>query len=338
MSFVILNLLTRLNNDVATFSRSPDSDSSTSDEEASGSIYRSPQVLQSIRGDLQDGHEGRSSEEETTDDEAMHSRASEQTAAIKRPQSSHSSHRYRTPGTSSALLSTPAVPASQPQGLETQSAFGGPASTSSSFLQPNVEQALPRDVASPPSQFVYRRPPSVRPHSLSAVGHYHRPPSQLALEQTIESIQTQLAALSERIGIVESHSFVTQTFASSPGPSGSSPTFPGRGSPHGARNIVPRDLDEMGLWAIVFKGLARVLRTLRQLAIFLTNTEGRSPTFVVLRRLFLDLSFILCTLALIKMVWRRTVVRRREVSGAIRALWWAIVGKTQARSLADRGV
>jgi hypothetical protein len=262
----------------------------------------------------------------------MHSRASEQTVAINRPHSSHSSHRYRTPGTSSALLSPSAIPASQPQGLETQSAFGGTMSTlSSSFAQPSVEQATPRDIGLPPNQFVSRRSLSARPHPLSA-------PSQLALERAIERIQTQLAALSERIGIMESQSFVIQPLTSSPGPSRSSPVFAGRGSPNGARDIIPFDLDEMGLWAIVFRGLARVLRTLRQFAMLLANGEGRSPTFIVLRRLFLDLSFIFCTLALIKMVWRRTGVRRREIKAAIRVLWWAIVGKTPARSMVDRGI
>lgn len=337
MSFVISILSVGVNNDVATFSRSPDSDSSSSEEQASGSIYRSPQILQPLRSDLQAEHEGSLSEEETTDDEAMHSRASEQTAAINRPQSSLSSQRYRTPGTSSALLSTPAVPASQPQGLEILSAFGGPTS-GSSFPQAYVEQAAPRDVASPPSQSVYRRPPSARPHALSAAGLPHRPPSRLALERAIENIQTQFAALSERIELMESHSFGTQPFASSPGPSRSSPTFAGCGSPNGTRDIIPWGLDEMGLWAIVFRALARVLRTLRQFAIFLAKTEGRSPTFVVLRRLCLDISFILCMLSLIKTVWRRTGVRRREVNAAIRALWWAIVGRKPTRSMTDRGI
>ena len=286
---------------------------------------------------MQAEHEGGISEEDTTDDEAMHSRTSEHTVSINRPQSSHSSHRYRTPTTNSALLSSSAVPPSQPQGLKTLSAFGGLTSTSSpSFPQPYVEQAPLRDVPSSPSQLVYRQPPSARPYSLSAVGLPHRPPSRLALERAIESIQTQLAAVSERIGIMESHPFVTQPFVSSPGPSRSPPAFAGSGSLNGARDIIPWDLDEMGLWAIAFNALARVLRMLRQFAIFLANSEGRSPTFLVLWRLFLDLSFILCTLAFIKTVWKRTGVRRREVNAAIRALWWAIVGKTPARGI-DRG-
>src|SRR6266852_5252717 len=119
-----------MNHRLGTFSRSQDSDSSSSEGEASGSIYRSVQNLHQPRGDIKAQHDGSASEEETTDDEAIGSRASEKTAAINRPQSSLSADRYRTPGSSSALLPTSGVPALQPQGLETFSAFGGPSTTS----------------------------------------------------------------------------------------------------------------------------------------------------------------------------------------------------------------
>lgn len=263
----------------------------------------------------------------------MGSRASQQTAAVNRPQSSLSNHRYRTPGASSALLSTPGVPASQPQGLETLSAFGEPSTAALS----TYEQVIPRDVASLHNQPIHRRPPSARPHALSAAGLSHRPPSRIALERAIESMQTQLAALSERIEMMESHSLITQP-SGSPGPSRSSPTSARGGSPNGTRDVIPWSFDEMGLWAIVLKASARMLKSLREFAMFLSNTEGRSPTFVVLRRLFLDISFILCTLTLIKTMWRKTGVRRRAVNAAIRALWWAIIGRTPARDMADRGI
>jgi hypothetical protein len=268
----------------------------------------------------------------------MGSRASEKTAAINRPQSSPSADRYRTPSTSSALLSTPGVPASQPQGLETFSAFGGPSTTSlPSYPQSYTEQAVRRDLMVPNGPSAYRRPPSTRSHTFSAAGLSHRPPSRLALERAIESIQTQLAALSERIEIIESHSFSTQPLRSSPGPSRSSPTFAGS-SPNGVRDVISWDFDEMGLWAVVLKLLGRMLKSLREFAIFLSNNEGRSPTFLVFRRLFLDISFILCMLTLIRTVWRRTGARRRAVNAAMRALWWALVGRTPTRDMADRGI
>lgn len=319
-----------------TFSRSPDSDSSSSDGQGPGTVYRPAQALHHARGDSGAPRESSASEGETTDDETTDMEAPEQTAALNRPQSSHSSRRYGTPGASSTLLSTPAIPVSQPQGFETLSVFGGAVSTS--YPQPSAEQAIARDAASLSGHSMYRRPPSTRPHALSAAGLPHRPPSRIALEQAIEIVQTQLAALSERIELIELHSSGTRLFASPPEPSRLSPTFAGRGSPSGSRDIIRWGMDDMGLWAIVFKGIARMLASLRQFAAFLSDSEGRSPTFVVVRRLFLDLSFILCTLGLIKTVWRRTGVRRREVNAAIRALWWAVVGKTPARSMADRGI
>jgi hypothetical protein len=328
----------RMNRHSGTFSRSQDSDSSSSEGKASESIYRSVQNLHQPRGDMKDQHDGSASEEETTDDEAIGSLASEKTLAINRPQSSLSADRYRTPGASSALLPSPGVPASQPQGLETFSAFGGPSTASvSSYPQPYTEQVVRRDLMAPNGPSAYRRPASTRSHALSAGGLSHRPPSRLALERAIESIQTQLAALSERIEIIESHSFSTQPLRSSPGPSRSSPTFAGS-SPNGVRDVITWEFDEMGLWAVVFKSLSRMLKSIREFAIFLSNNEGRSPTFVVFRRLFLDISFILCVLTLIKVVWRRTGMRRRAVSAAMRALWWALVGRTPTRDMADRGI
>lgn len=315
-------------------SRSQDSDSSSSEGETSGSIYRSVQNLHQPRGDMAAQYEGSASEEETTDDEAIGSRTSEKTAVINRPQSSLSVDRYRTPGASSALLSTPGVPALQPQGLETFSAFGGLSSSSSSSF---TEQAIRRDLIAPNGPSAYRRPPSTRSHALSATGISHRPPSRLALERAIESIQTQLAALSERIEIIESRSFSSQLLKSSPGPSRSSPTFAGSSS-NVVRDVISWNFDEMGLWAVVLKSLARMLKSIREFAIFLSNNEGRSPTFVVFRRLFLDISFILCMLTLMKTVWRRTGARRRAVSAAMRALWWALVGRTPTKDMADRGI
>jgi hypothetical protein len=336
-SFITLSVVpVRMNRHLGTFLRSQDSDSSSSEGEASGSIYRSVQNLHHPRGDMKAQGEASASEEETTDDEAMGSRASEKTAAINRPQSSLSADRYRTPGTSSALLPTPGVPALQPQGLETFSVFGDPSTTSLSS-QSYTEQAVRRDLMAPNGPSAYRRPPSTRSHALSAAGLSHRPPSRVALERAIESIQTQLAALSERMEIIESHSFSTQPLRSSPGPSRSSPTFAGS-SPNGVHDVISWDFDEMGLWAVVFKYLGRMLKSLREFAIFLSNNEGRSPTFLVFRRLFLDISFILCMLTLIKTVWRRTGARRRAVNAAMRALWWALVGRTPMRDMADRGI
>ncbi|KAI0269182.1 acyl CoA binding protein-domain-containing protein [Gloeopeniophorella convolvens] len=320
-------------------SRSLDSDSSSSDGHATGSGYRSAHLSSYAQGnpDVQD--EDGTSEEETSDEEEIGPIAPplvEQNTVSDRPQSSFSSHRYRTPVASATLGPTPVIPASQPQpGFETPSAFAGPSSASLSSYPPQyAEQAITQDLVSPPSQSIYRRPPSARPHALSAAGFPPRPSSQLALERAIESVQAQLAALSERMEIIESHSFASRPFAS-PGASRSSSAFAGRRSPSEQRDI---NIDELGLWSIIFKSLARVLVSLRQFAVFLSHSEGRSPTYLVVRRLFLDISFILCVLGIIKTVWRRTGIRRREINTAFRALWLAIMGKTPPRAMADRGV
>lgn len=52
----------------------------------------------------------------------------------------------------------------------------------------------------------------------------------------------------------------------------------------------------------------------------------------------MDLSFLVCVVAIIKAVWKRSGVRRREVKAALVVLWRAIVGSTVPRSLSDRGV
>ncbi|KAF8268260.1 hypothetical protein EI94DRAFT_1728163 [Lactarius quietus] len=252
-----------------TFSRSPDSDSSSEEGPGVGTVYRSAQVHHHARGGLGPPREGSASEEETTDDEATDLRAPE--PALNRSQSALSSHRY-----------------------DTRPSFGG--SVSTLYPPSSTEQAIPRDAPSFPGHSSYRRPPSARPHALSASGLPHRPSSRIALERAIEVVQTQLAALSERMESIELNSSGTQPLLSPPGP--------------GSRDITPWNFDEMGLWAIVFKGMARVLASLRQISVFLSDSDGRSPTFVVIR----------------------------QVGAAIRALWCALVGKTPARSMAFVGI
>ena len=71
---------------------------------------------------------------------------------------------------------------------------------------------------------------------------------------------------------------------------------------------------------------------------YLLASEGRSPALIVIRRLFLDLSFILAVLGLVRMGWRRSGVRRREIAVALRVLWRAVVGTPAPRALVSRGV
>jgi len=96
----------------------------------------------------------------------------------------------------------------------------------------------------------------------------------------------------------------------------------------------------MGLWSLVLQPLARLLTSVRGVAAFLAINENRSPTFVVIRRLFLDLSFALAVLAIAKMGWRRTGLRRKEVYVALGLLWRAVIGGRagRGRRMVEQGV
>lgn len=151
-------------------------------------------------------------------------------------------------------------------------------------------------------------------------------------------MQAHLAALTERIDMLEStHRRSSSSLVSLGG--SRSPRWGGfgrGGSPLGE----PRawDIDDMGMWSLVLVPLARVYARFRRLMDLLLYSENRSPTFVVVRRLFLDISFLLCVLGVVKMAWIRSGVRRREVLDALRGVWWAFMGRRPPRVLVDRAV
>ncbi|OJT13366.1 hypothetical protein TRAPUB_10132 [Trametes pubescens] len=271
---------------------------------------------------------------------------------LNRPQSSLSSRRYRTPMAGSLLIpSSPPmnVPATQPHpGFQTLSAFGESAASLPSSAYPTTSVSYPEQIPHsssvdpqdfvrggyrPPSQPQYRTyggPASVPP----------RPASLPLLERAVESVQVHLAAITERLETLESMLHHSTASLSPAGPR-SPGLLAGRGSPSGGGprgGGVRWDVDDMGMWTLVLHPLARALRLFRQLAAFLANGEGRSPTFVVVRRLFLDISFVLCFLALVKAGWRRSGVRRKEVVAALRGLWHAILGQQGRRHMVERGV
>ena len=94
----------------------------------------------------------------------------------------------------------------------------------------------------------------------------------------------------------------------------------------------------MGMWSLVLQPVSRLQVRFRRFMDFIMYNDNRSPTLVVVRRLFLDISFVLCFLAVFKLGWRRSGVRRREVSAALRGLWRAIVGHQAPRHMVERGV
>ncbi|KAI0317740.1 acyl CoA binding protein-domain-containing protein [Amylostereum chailletii] len=333
--------------------RSPGSDSSDSEQEASASVYRSAHLAPHSRANTHP--QGQPMEESTSEEESDEDQAPlppmpvlhpHDQGLTTRPQSSLSSHRYRTPAAGSMTMAPGMIPTQQPHpGFETPSAFAGPSTSpipSSSYPVTGPYAPYTNAPTSPPlypGQAAYRRPPSslaARTHAL----HDTRPPSHLALERAVEGVQAHLAALSERLEVLESHSLLTSGGYVSPGPrTSASPTY-GRGSPHGRAGETWRDLtfDDMGLWTYVLRAVARASHSLRGVMEFLAHSDNRSPTLIIIRRLFLDISFILCLLALFKSIRRRTGVRRREVATALRALWSAVMGKSTPRALVDQGV
>lgn len=295
-----------------------------------------------------------SSEEETEDDEAREFRALQSRIDPHRPHSSSSVHRYRTPITGSLLSQTPTggsgVPAIQPlPPFETPSAFPAPASSTPGSVYNPVALGS-RDT----SHLEPTRPEGhhFRPHSQPAlppiqIGPHSGPvraASRVTLERAVENVQAHLAALTERLEVLESrslHNSASSSYRGSPqrashnhenSLSGSG-RLPGRGSPH-----PTWDLDDLGMWSYILNPISSTLSFLHKLARFFASDGNRSPAKVIIRRLCLDLSFLVCVITIVGAVWKKSGVRRREVKAALIVLWRAIVGNRTPRSLSDRGV
>ncbi len=91
------------------------------------------------------------------------------------------------------------------------------------------------------------------------------------------------------------------------------------------------------MWSLVLNPISRGVEHLRELAKFFSKNEHRSPSAIILRRLCLDASFLLCVLAFMRILWKKSGVRRREVYAALVVLWNAILG-TKHRTMVDTGV
>lgn len=297
-----------------------------------------------------------SSSESDEDDEPAHIAALQpphvpDSATHMRTPSAHSTHHnYRTPVGGGSLMMTPAqvppVPASQPQpAFETPSAFAGPSGSSAAGPPSSISGSTygaPPPLSPPyaPMQG-YRRPPSAPGGGMSVRSHpldnaFVRPHSAMALERAVEGVQAHLAALSERLDALEAHALRSSGGMISPRVGGSGPLASGRISPYAHRGLTA--LDDLGLWSYIARLLLTALRSARSTADYLLSSEGRSPALIVVRRLFLDLSFILAVLGAVRAVWRRSGVRRREIAHALKVLWRAVVGSQAPRALVSRGV
>ena len=159
----------------------------------------------------------------------------------------------------------------------------------------------------------------------------------MALERAVESVQVHVAALTERLETLESRSLLlSRSNVSVNGGSGSPPWVGGRRSPND--NAPVWDIDDLGMWSIVLNPLSRGMDRVRELATFFASNQNRSPSMIIIRRLCLDVSFLLCVIGVIGTLWRKSGVRRREVKAALIVLWRAIVGSKQPRLLIDQGV
>lgn len=273
-------------------------------------------------------------------------------AVSVRPQSSLSSQvRYRTPMASSyaptPVNATPIAP------LQPLPRYATPSAFAPVPLPPGPPG--PPTIASYPASMSYSAPPMQQPSMTgSSVPHGYTRSATLAhglqitrtpLEKAVEAMQASLAALHERMDSMEAALYGHSPQAGSVQTPGArrSIVSPMRG-PMGYFNAgtggIPFDPHQTGAWSIVLVPLARILGRVKQLVYFLLYPPEPSKStarLIVIRRLFLDASFLVSVLAAIRAIWKVTGIRRREVALALIGVWYAITGK-QPRRLAEKAV
>lgn len=256
-----------------------------------------------------------------------------------RPLSSISS-RYRTPLTSTLTTSSPprrsSVPVMQPLPLfETRSAFGGSHSVSMSSATLARSGRLPPPSSHDLSPQIHPLPVHFKDQRLLPLPSLHnvdsqlQPPShaQISLEAAVENVQAHVAALTERLDSIEA--LIVRPLRAS-GSMLPSLSRSGSGSP-ARQQIEPLewDVEDMGLWAYVLRPTLRGVQIFHRLLNFLLHSENQSPVLMIFRRLCLDISFTLTVLGLLKLAWRKSRARRREISVALGILWAALLGSNR---------
>jgi len=332
---------------IGTFSKSPDSDSSGSTASDDVNEVQHPYTSPSRQRDQAEKHE-LGSDQEDSEDEARELPAVHAEPAVSqtnRPQSSLSSQRYRTPMTASLAVSPPPaqrIPVTQPlPNFQTPSVFAEPSPASSMSYPPTASsyagqfsESSRGELTTPTHLYPAHHQYGIRTPSRPV--HYG-PASRLTLEHAVENVQAHMAALTERLESLETSTNLSQSHIShSPRRIGSPGRGRGRGSPSSGRN-TRWDIDDLGLWSLVLNPLSRGLDALREFLTFFARNENRSPTSIIVRRLCLDISFLVCVVAVVRALWRKSGVRRREVRAALVVLWRAILG-TKPRMMVDQGV
>jgi hypothetical protein len=268
-----------------------------------------------------------------------------QTAPTQRSHSSLSS-RYRTPGpqaSSSFATPGPFLPTQPQMGYAAPSAFS--ASPPPSRTRPLSLDPAPTHPAWDRSSARAFSP--VMPLAQRPLGPVYDTPSGARtspLEGAVQALQAHMAAMQERIDILE-HMLLSRA---GPGasPALSPPWVGSRNLDHdtNSRRSVIFDANDLGLWSLV----ARPTSALVKLFVFilrvilsprLASSQPPSPILLILRRLALDASFVLMALWAAKRGWRASGARRKDVRAALGMLVHAVIGSERTpRQLADKGV
>jgi len=329
---------------LGTTSKSPDSDSSGSTVSEGFSRIQPQGPMQQPQHFLRTSGQETQSEEESEDETGeMLETPGLGVFQDDRPQSSASTHRYRTPMTGSLAMSPPlrGVPTTQPlPGFETPSVFGdAPAAAPYSNFNPYVTQISEPSRMTTPNR-LYSTSPAYRTQMHSRPSQYGpRPTSRLSLEHAVENVQAHLAALRERLETLEARSIPpTRSHISSPRGNNSPSWILGHRSPSDRQNDPQWDIDDMGMWSLVLNPLSRGVDILHSFATFFARNENRSPTMIIVRRLCLDISFLICVVGIISAIWKKSGVRRKEVRAALLVLWRAILGNKIPHESIERGV
>lgn len=251
---------------------------------------------------------------------------------VNRPPSSSTSERYRTPLAGSMAMSpllSRDVPARQPLPIfETPAAF-----VESAELFPSN---LPRDSFN-------RRFGVTSPHGIprDQMHSAQRFEGGKCLERAVETIQIQLAALSERLESLETRparSNISSINLHEPGGSSFWLSGSGHASLNGRTAVPQWDMDDIGMWSLVLNPLSLGIQRMKELAVFFLRNEHRSPSMIIVRRLCLDISFLLSVIIILRSLWIRSGQRRREVKVALVILWRAIVGSRPPRHHLQHGI
>lgn len=267
---------------------------------------------------------------------------------LTRPQSSLSFRRYRTPMASMHMSPPPvsmSVPPAQPMpAYDTPSAYAGhvattgPASVYPASYTGEYSQSRTDLISTPPSQYPIHASEQAS-YSSANRQQYARPfPLQAELSERTyagnEDLQLRLRVLEERLERLE---ITLPRSTSSLLASGRGRSPRGSTSPHGGHD-GPWALEHMGMWSIVLDPLSSLVTRFRQLMDFIAFNPDRSPGLLIIRRLFLDITFLLCLLTVFKLTWSKSGIRRKEVLHALKGVWWAIAGHRKPRVLIDKAV